>query len=113
MSLLVVEEQVVVLEVEVPVLIEPEQHLLEHIQYQQVFKLVPVALQLRESFPQAFQPQIILETHLILEHQSLHLEEVAVVMMAIMEDLVVLVAVVQVYLHRLPDLERVITSQER
>ena len=93
MSLLVVVEEVVVLEVEVPVLIELELHLLERIQFQQPSKLVPVAVQLRESFPQAFQPQIMLEHHLISEHQSPHLEEVAVVMMAIMEVLVVLVAV--------------------
>ena len=76
--------------VEVPVLIEPVQHQSDH-QYQQVLPLVPVA-QLG-NFHQAFQPMTIKVTTLISEHQSPHLEEVAVVMMAIMEVLVVLVAV--------------------
>ena len=45
-------------------LIEPEQHQSDHIQYQQVLPLVPVALQLRESH-QAFQPMTIKVTTLI------------------------------------------------
>ena len=69
MSLLAVVELVLVLEVEVLEHIELELH-----QYQQdhqmqfPYRLVPVALNSGERFPQAFQPQTMLEHHLISEH---------------------------------------------
>jgi hypothetical protein len=61
----------------VPVGIELGQHLLELIQYQQLFKLVPVVLE----------EELIVMTaiHLILEHLSLLLEEVEAVLVVVLE----------------------------